>query len=158
MAGSEQTGGPVVVGYDGSRPAVESLRHVAELFPDREVVVASVAETSAAWDVLYRAVLNDVQDDLQEMASHLADRGVERATAMGLTARAVTRVQHGRAWQGLLEVAREEGASVVVVGARGMSSVSSAILGSVSTGVVHHADGMPVLVVTRGVPGEADED
>jgi len=49
-------------------------------------------------------------------------------------------------WATILDVARERGAEVVVVGARGRSTVGSLLLGSVSNGVVHHAH-LPVLVM-----------
>ena len=155
MVDDARATGPIVVGYDGSAPAVHALEEVAALFPGREVIVACIAETSGTWDVLYRAVLQDVQGELEQMATELAAKGVARAEAMGIDARPAAAVHHGPSWQGLLQVARDAGAAAVVVGARGMSTISSAVLGSVSSGVMHHADGMPVLVVTKGKPGEA---
>ena len=46
----------------------------------------------------------------------------------------------------LLGVADEIDARVIVVGSRGRSSVAAAVLGSVSTGILHHTR-RPVLVV-----------
>ena len=52
-------------------------------------------------------------------------------------------------WQAVLAVADEHDASLVVVGSRGRSAIRSAVLGSVSYGIVHHST-RPVLVVPGG--------
>ena len=49
-------------------------------------------------------------------------------------------------WQAILEVADEEEARVVVLGTRGHSRVRSLLMGSVSSGVLHHSE-RAVLVV-----------
>ncbi|MDQ3936027.1 MAG: universal stress protein, partial [Actinomycetota bacterium] len=49
-------------------------------------------------------------------------------------------------WHAIVEAADELDARVVVLGSRGLSGVRSALLGSVSYGVVHHSR-RPLLVV-----------
>jgi nucleotide-binding universal stress UspA family protein len=51
-----------------------------------------------------------------------------------------------RAGPTLLELATEHGAGIVVLGSRGLGRVKSALLGSVSSGVLDHAH-LPVLIV-----------
>jgi nucleotide-binding universal stress UspA family protein len=65
-------------------------------------------------------------------------------------------------WRAIVKVAKERDARVVIVGSHGRSAVTSAVLGSVSHGVVNHCP-RPVLVVpcsgdhldpeTRAQPG-----
>ena len=49
-------------------------------------------------------------------------------------------------WQGIVDVADEINAAVIVVGSRGLNGLEEAIKGSVSHAVAEHA-GRPVLIV-----------
>ena len=57
-----------------------------------------------------------------------------------------------RYFRALLHLADELDARVIVIGSRGRSAIAAAVLGSVSTGVLHHAH-RPVLIVPPGEPG-----
>jgi nucleotide-binding universal stress UspA family protein len=48
----------------------------------------------------------------------------------------------------ILELARERDVDLIVVGSRGLGTIASTLLGSVSSRVVHRAD-RPVLVAAR---------
>ena len=54
-------------------------------------------------------------------------------------------------WHAIVETAHARGAAVIVIGARGLSTFKSFVLGSVSHGVAQHAR-VPVLIVP---PAEA---
>jgi nucleotide-binding universal stress UspA family protein len=49
-------------------------------------------------------------------------------------------------WAAVLAVARDRDASTIVVGSRGLSGLKSAVLGSVSSGLLAHSE-VPVLLV-----------
>lgn len=81
-----------------------------------------------------------------ERAKAIADEGLELARGAGFAAEARAEAASGRVWRTIIDVAHELGAQVIVVGARGRSTVQSVLLGSVSNAIVHHSH-IPVLVV-----------
>ncbi|GAA0630645.1 universal stress protein [Sporichthya brevicatena] len=126
--------GPVVVGWDGSHGARAALRTAADLFPDREVVVAAVGSDEEATD-LDTATLPD-----REVA-RLRRPARQPPLARGIAGE-------------LRESAQELRAGVVVVGSRGRSTVRELLLGSVAMATLHHAH-RPVLVVPAGTGAPA---
>jgi nucleotide-binding universal stress UspA family protein len=85
-----------------------------------------------------------LEDIAKEVAGKNVSRGIELATAAGFAAEG--RVERGKPWRVICDVAGEIDAAVIVLGARGLSRIESMVLGSVSAAVVVHA-GRPVLVV-----------
>jgi nucleotide-binding universal stress UspA family protein len=85
-----------------------------------------------------------VDEIIRDVAREQLERGVELATKAGFQAEG--RLEQGKPWHEICRVAGELDAEAIVVGARGLGRVESALLGSVSSAVVHHAR-RPVLVV-----------
>jgi nucleotide-binding universal stress UspA family protein len=83
-----------------------------------------------------------------ERAERVAHEGLELARDAGFAAEERTEVGGGSVWQSIIGVADDIEADLIVVGARGLSTVQSVLLGSVSNAVVHHSS-RPVLVVPR---------
>jgi|SRR5665213_4115223 nucleotide-binding universal stress UspA family protein len=81
-----------------------------------------------------------------ERAEEVAHQGFELARHHGFAAEARAERSDANVWRTILDVADEVDAETIVVGARGLSTVASALLGSVSNAVVHHSE-RPVLVI-----------
>lgn len=118
--------GPVVAGYDGSAHSLRAARHAAALAArlGRELVLLHVTRDKG------------VRAD-EELARELYAAG---ARSVRLT------VEEGDPVQVLSAVAREQAAALLVTGTRGRNVLSSALLGSVSVGLVGAA-GRPVMLV-----------
>jgi nucleotide-binding universal stress UspA family protein len=131
--------GPVVVGYDGSAHSLRAARHAAALAArlGRELVLLQVAGDGG------------VRPD-EELARDLHAAGVggfgddPGRPALELSVRLA--VEDGDPVQVLAAVGREEAAALLVTGTRGRNALSSALLGSVSVGLVGAA-GRPVVLV-----------
>ena len=107
-----------------------------ELFDPGAIVSASVAAVGSA--------ALGLDENAQQLAEEKLARGVELAREGGLDAEG--RIAHGKPWRAICDVADELDAAVIVLGARGLSRVRSAVLGSVSAAVSVHA-GRPALVI-----------
>jgi nucleotide-binding universal stress UspA family protein len=93
----------------------------------------------------------------EEGARACADEGALRAAQAGLEARALAVRSEGALWRTILDAADDEDACLVVMGSRGRSAIASALLGSVSHGVVQRSR-RPVLLVTADVDAEDGAD
>jgi nucleotide-binding universal stress UspA family protein len=98
------------------------------------------------------AAFEDLNED--EARSRARD-GAEHARRAGFEAEA--RADLGApTWQGIVDVADEIDAAVIVTGSRGLRGVSELFEGSVSHDVAEHA-GRPVLIVPRRPRPEAND-
>lgn len=144
--GTPRPAGPVVVGVDGSglsRAAVEFAADEAAVRGARLHAVHAYTHPASAGPgdmqplVYEESQLRGEEDRvLADALSGLAERRPE----VPVTRQAV----HGRPVAALTEASRE--AQLLVVGRRGRGELTGLLLGSVSQGVLHHAD-CPVAVV-----------
>ena len=79
-----------------------------------------------------------------EIAEEKLEGGLALAREAGFEAEG--RIAGGKTWRAICELADEVDATVIVLGARGLSRVRSALLGSVSSAVLAHTH-RPVLLV-----------
>ena len=103
-------------------------------------------------DAVISESVRNIDSATEAEAVETAKAGAERARAAGLDAAPVAFRGARSYWQGLIELCREQGCSAIVIGSRGRSATKSVLLGSVSSGVVHHAD-VPVVVVPARAAG-----
>ena len=82
----------------------------------------------------------------------MAEEGAGIARATGFDATSIAAEAKGPIWVAVEQVAEEHDAGAIVMGTRGLSGIKSLLLGSVSSGIVHHAQ-RPALVVAPDARG-----
>ena len=147
--------GPALFAYDGSDGAQRAIAQGAARLAARDGLVVCVwrsHERSAGLgrlavpDSITREAIARLDAEAEAEAAEVAAEGVEQLTAAGWAAEAVTRSTVTNIWAAVLAIARERDASTIVVGSRGLSGLKSAVLGSVSSGLLQHSE-VPVLLV-----------
>ncbi|MDA2804817.1 universal stress protein [Nocardiopsis suaedae] len=157
--GAERTAGRrgrVVVGVDGSRDADAALRFALEEAArgGGEVLALHAWQISAPIDA---GALSDPSYVVEHrFAAHIAEKHVQAMveeartdTTADVPARAVA--VEDNPVHALIRAG--SGADLLVVGSRGRGGFTGLLLGSVSQGVLHHAD-VPVVLVRNRAQGE----
>jgi nucleotide-binding universal stress UspA family protein len=147
----------VLLATDGSDDAIAAAQEALRLLAPADtvhvvcVVEPPAAETAGlesgfAGGIVDPATLGVAWDELNTEAQAVLDRTVE---SLHTTATVQTVVEVGSPGFALCDVAERLGVDVVVVGSRGRGAIRRALLGSVSTHVVHNAP-CAVIVVRAG--------
>ncbi|GAA2208082.1 universal stress protein [Nonomuraea monospora] len=135
---------PIVLGYDGSDFSVQALDWALD-----EAELRKLPLTLAhAWQWPYGKAEEDAKAHLRKAAEHVLWHGADCARHTSSGVDVSTDLHEGPAAERLVELSHD--AALVVVGSRGLSTLSRAVMGSVARHVAAHAY-CPVIVV-RG-PG-----
>ncbi|HEY4281380.1 MAG TPA: universal stress protein [Conexibacter sp.] len=154
MASIETTdtkNGPVLLAYDGCGMARFAIKQAGQqLAPGRDAIVLTVWQPA---DVGFLPVTDrrfDAADaaDVKEAAEETAAHGASLAEQAGFRAQPLT-IEGAPTWKGIVHVAEEHGASLIVLGSHRRTGIRGRLLGSVAGAVVSHADDISVLVVHR---------
>ncbi len=135
-----------LVAFDGSPNAIDALVYALRFVgPDCPVTAIGIMEPGTVL-LGYPTVTDGVAEDFDDQ--HAADL----AEAVGLAGPGVApverRFEYGVATDVLGEAAKEH--DLLVMGARGHGFVTSALLGSVSTWLLHHLQAPTMVVPRRG--------
>jgi nucleotide-binding universal stress UspA family protein len=133
--------GPVLFAYDGSelaQLAIEQARH--QLATGRDALVVCVWQPA---DVGFEPVGErkfDAADatEVRKAAEETAAHGASLAEKAGFRAQSLT-VEAAPTWKGLVKVAEERRASLIVLGSHRRSGLARRLLGSVAAAVVAHS-------------------
>jgi len=143
----------IVVGYDGSSTAKAALAQAIDLakdMPDAEIMITCGHDRTPGWlgyEPMWKAAMEmeklwdemetKIAADLEEAAGTVRAAGLKAATAWS----------RGKPAAIVVGVARDVGARMIVVGARGAGAGDeTTVLGSTTTELLHTAL-IPVLVV-----------
>jgi nucleotide-binding universal stress UspA family protein len=129
----------IVVGTDGSPNAEAAVRRAAKIAKaggDRVHLVAAYPDRPSFSEAISSSAKRDPVD-LREVAESVLARAEAELEPQGIEV--VTHARGGEPAHVLLEIAEEQGADLIVVGARGLTSFQRFLLGSVSGKLSHHA-------------------
>jgi nucleotide-binding universal stress UspA family protein len=140
--------GPVLFAYDGSELAKLAIEQAGrQLAPGCDALVVCVWQPADVGFVptsgrrLNAAAAAEVREAAEETAAH----GASLAEKAGFESRSMA-IEAAPTWKGIVEVAEERDASLIVLGSHRRRGLVGHLLGSVAAAVVTHA-ATSVLVV-----------
>lgn len=143
-------GGPVVFAYDGSDLAKLAIDEAGrQLGPGRNALVLTVWQPFDVGFVPAGGLQLDAAQiaQVRAAAEQTAAEGASLAQAAGFTA-GTAAVEAAPTWKGIVQVADERDASVIVIGSHGRTGLAGVLIGSVAEAVTAHAC-RSVLIVHR---------
>jgi nucleotide-binding universal stress UspA family protein len=141
---------PILICYDGSQSAEHSFGAAAGVLAGRKAIVTDIGPVLTGAES-YAAVSPGINIALLEQenlagALQRAEQGAELARRAGFDAEARAELS-APTWEGIVDLANEVDAAVIVIGSRGLKGVRERLEGSVSHQVAQNS-GRPVLIVT----------
>ena len=140
--------GPVLFAYDGSELAKLAIGQAGhQLAPGRDALVVCVWQPGDVGFVptserhFNAAAANEVRQAAEATAAH----GASMAQQAGFQAQSIA-IEAAPTWKGLVEVAEERGASLIVLGSHRRSGLAGHLLGSVAAAVVAHTASSVLIV------------
>lgn len=157
MSPSDHSDVPVLLAYDGSEFARAAIEDAArQLGAGRKATVLTVwvpldslpfvGVRGASTDA---GAVAELISETEAGARRVAEEGADLARAAGFDATAMV-ASGDPAWNRIVEVADELGASPIVLGSHGRSGLRYVLLGSVATAVAQHSRRSVLIVHRRG--------
>jgi nucleotide-binding universal stress UspA family protein len=144
----------ILIAFDETPAAAFALRHVVPYAVDQRsrLTLLTVVPKPPRGIVAAGMSPQQLADEMEaEAAKHLRQVAATLPQDLSVT----TLLRHGDPAEEILALLREQPFDLLCMGARGRGRVTGALLGSVSTAVLHHS---PVPVVVLHPPRGADDD
>src|SRR3954452_23259926 len=142
--------GPILFAYDGSDLAKLAIKEAGrQLAPGRDALVLTVWQPFDVGFVPAVAIPINAAEiaDVRDAAARTADEGASLAEAAGFKAHGLE-AEVAPIWKGIVHVADEHDASLIVLGSHGRTGLVGVVLGSVAETVAAHSR-RSVLIVHR---------
>lgn len=142
----------ILLPVDGSPAALEAVRQALRMIDEglrASLVLANVQEPATLYEMLLAHDAEVIDQVAAKAGLHLLEPARALVQAAGVEHE--IEVASGDPAHTLIDILENFGCDMVVMGARGMGTLRSALLGSVSNEVLHAAP-VPVLVVKQPPP------
>jgi nucleotide-binding universal stress UspA family protein len=156
----EMTTMKILLPVDGSAMSLQAVRQALQMIQDglrASLVLANVQEPATLYEMLLAHDPEVIEQVSAKAGLHLLEPARALVRAAGVEHE--IEVASGDPAHTLIDILENFGCDMVVMGARGMGTLRSALLGSVSHEVLHAAQ-VPVLIVKQPpapeTPAEAD--
>jgi nucleotide-binding universal stress UspA family protein len=148
--------GPVIFAYDGSELAKLAIDEAGrQLAPGGDALVLTVWHPYDVGFLPGGGVPFDAAriSDVRQAAEQTAAEGAALARAAGFNARSAE-AEASPTWKGIVTIADEHDASLIVLGSHGRSGLAGMLIGSVAQAVAAHSR-RSVLIIHNHPPGPA---
>ena len=148
----------ILLPIDGSAASLDAARQALRMIQDglrASLVLANVQEPATLYEMLLAHDPQVIEQVSAKAGLHLLEPARELVRAAGVEHE--IEVAAGDPAHTLIDILENFGCDMVVMGARGMGTLRSALLGSVSHEVLHAAQ-VPVLIVKPQPPPDAADD
>ena len=145
----------ILVPVDGSELALDAVRRALQLRQEglnATYLLATVQEPT----FLYEMVLPPSPEVLERVSGAVGSRALKGAESLFVAANVPfeREIGSGEPAATLVDMAERHGCDAIIMGAHGLGALRSALLGSVSQGVLHGSQ-VPVTIVKHAVTGAA---
>jgi nucleotide-binding universal stress UspA family protein len=145
----------ILICYDGSADAKATIEHGAQLLNGQPATVLTVwqpfiellAHSPSGFGLVPGIVdTEEIDKAARQSAEERAEEGAELARGVGFDAQPRTCSHETTTSEAILVEAEAIGAEAILIGSRGLTGLKSLLLGSVSHGVIQHADRAVIVV------------
>ena len=146
----------VLVPIDGSETARKALKYAIDLAKQMRstVILLSVIDQSSYYGAQTipsvstpTHLLENMEDYLRQASEAYVAKAEELCRTKGVESRKI--ISAGHPVEEIVKAAEGSKVGLIVMGSHGKSALGAALLGSVTTGVMHSETKIPVLVVRR---------
>ena len=148
----------ILLPVDGSAASLQAVREALHMIQGglrASLVLANVQEPATLYEMLLAHDPEVIEQVSAKAGLHLLEPARALVRAAGVEHE--IEVASGDPAHTLIDILENFGCDMVVMGARGMGTLRSALLGSVSHEVLHAAQ-VPVLIVKQAPAPDADDD
>jgi nucleotide-binding universal stress UspA family protein len=147
-SGTAASGGPVLLTYDGSKLAELGIVHAGRLLAHgRDAVVVCVWQTGDVGFVPTGEQHFNAAEavEVRQAAEATAAHGAALAEKAGFRSQSIA-IEAAPTWKGIVKVADEHGASLIVLAPHRRSGLAGHLLGSVTAAVAAHTASAVLIV------------